>query len=154
MRGPNSGLSSQQGGFCAIALEALVEPDTRGDPMLPLRWTCKSTRQLAAALEVQGYSISPPTVARVLHGLGYSLQANTKTLEGTSHSDRDQQFRYINTYVKRYLKNQRPVISVDTKKKERVGSYKNAGQTWRPKGDPQPVNVHDFPDKELGKAVP
>jgi transposase len=136
------------------ALEALVEPDTRGDPMSPLRWTCKSTRQLAAALEVQGYSISPPTVARVLHGLGYSLQANTKTLEGTSHPDRDQQFRYINTYVKRYLKNQRPVISVDTKKKELVGSYKNAGQTWRPKGDPQPVNVHDFPDKELGKAVP
>lgn len=136
------------------ALEALVEPDTRGDPMSPLRWTCKSTRQLAAALEVQGYSISPPTVARVLHGLGYSLQANTKTLEGTSHPDRDQQFRYINTYVKRYLKNQRPVISVDTKKKELVGSYKNAGQTWRPKGDPQPVKVHDFPDKELGKAVP
>jgi transposase len=136
------------------ALEALVEPDTRGDPMSPLRWTCKSTRQLAAALERQGYSISPPTVARLLHGLGYSLQANTKTLEGTSHPDRDQQFRYINTQVKRYLKNQRPVISVDTKKKELVGPYKNAGQTWRQKGDPQPVNVHDFPDKELGKAVP
>lgn len=136
------------------ALEALVEPDTRGDPMSPLRWTCKSTRQLAAALEAQGYSISPPTVARLLHGLGYNLQANTKTLEGTSHPDRDQQFRYINAYVKRYLKNQRPVISVDTKKKELVGSYKNAGQTWRHKGDPQPVNVHDFPDKELGKAVP
>lgn len=136
------------------ALEALVEPDTRGDPMSPLRWTCKSTRQLAAALERQGYSISPPTVARLLHGLGYSLQANTKTLEGTSHPDRDQQFRYINTQVKRSLKNRRPVISVDTKKKELVGPYKNAGQTWRPKGAPQPVNVHDFPDKELGKAVP
>jgi transposase len=136
------------------ALEALVEPATRGDPMSPLRWTCKSTRQLAAALERQGYSISPPTVASLLHGLGYSLQANTKTLEGTSHPDRDQQFRYINAHVKRYLTSQRPVISVDTKKKELVGPYKNGGQTWRPRGDPQPVNVHDFPDKELGKAVP
>jgi transposase len=136
------------------ALEALVEPATRGDPMSPLRWTCKSTRQLAAALERQGYSISPPTVASLLHDLDYSLQANTKTLEGTSHPDRDQQFRYINAYVKRYLKSQRPVISVDTKKKELVGPYKNGGQTWRPKGDPQLVNVHDFPDKELGKAVP
>ena len=136
------------------ALEALVEPVTRGDPMSPLRWTCKSTRQLAAVLEQQGYSISPPTVANLLHDLGYSLQANTKTLEGTAHPDRDQQFRYINAYVKRYLQNQRPVISVDTKKKELVGSYKNPGQTWRPKGDPEPVNVHDFPDKELGKAVP
>jgi len=136
------------------ALEALVEPATRGDPMSPLRWTCKSTRQLAAALEQQGYAISPPTVASLLHDLGYSLQANTKTLEGTSHPDRDRQFRYINAYVKRYLKSQRPVISVDTKKKELVGPYKNGGQTWRPKGAPQPVNVHDFPDKELGKAVP
>ena len=136
------------------ALEALVEPDTRGDPMSPLRWTCKSTRQLAATLERQGYSISPPTVARLLHGLGYSLQANTKTLEGAFHPDRDQQFRYLNAYVKRYLRNQRPVISVDTKKKVLVGPYKNGGQTWRHKGDPQPVNVHDFPDKKLGKAVP
>jgi transposase len=136
------------------ALEALVEPVTRGDPMSPLRWTCQSTRQLAAALNQQGYSISPPTVAKLLHDLGYSLQANTKTLEGTSHPDRDQQFRYINAYVKRYLNHQRPVISVDTKKKELVGSYKNPGQTWRPKGDPEPVNVHDFPDQELGKAVP
>lgn len=136
------------------ALEALVEPDTRGDPMSPLRWTCKSTRQLAAALKRQGYTISPPTVASLLHGLGYSLQANTKTLEGAAHPDRDQQFRYLNAYVKRYLKNQRPVISGDTKKKELVGPYKNAGQAWRPKGAPQPVNVHDFADQELGKAVP
>ena len=136
------------------ALEALVEPATRGDPMSPLRWTCKSTRQLAAALEQQGYSLSPPTVASLLHGLGYSLQANMKTLAGTSHPDRDQQFRYINAYVKRYLTSQRPVISVETKKKELGGPYKNGGQTWRPKGDPQPVNVHDFPDTELGKAVP
>jgi hypothetical protein len=103
------------------ALEALVEPATRGDPMSPLRWTCESTRQLAAALARQGYSISPPTVASMLHDLGYCLQANTRTLAGTSHPDRDQQFRYINAYVKRYLTSQRPVISVDTKKKEQVG---------------------------------
>jgi hypothetical protein len=136
------------------ALEALVEPVTRGDPMSPLRWTCKSTRQLATALAQQGYTISPPTVATLLYALGYSLQANAKTREGVSHPDRDQQFRYLNAYVKRYLNSQRPVISVDTKKKELVGSYKNAGQTWRPKGAPEAVNMHDFPDKELGKAVP
>jgi transposase len=136
------------------ALEALVEPLTRGDPMSPLRWTCKSTRQLAAALTQQGYSISHPTVATLLHALGYSLQANVKTLEGTSHPDRDQQFQYINAHVKQYLKHHRPVISVDTKKKELVGSYKNPGQTWRRQGDPQLVNVHDFPDKQRGKAIP
>jgi hypothetical protein len=90
----------------------------------------------------------------LLHDLGYSLQANTKTLEGTSHPDRDQQCRSIDAYVKRYLTSQRPVIAVDTKKKALVGPYKNGGQTWRPTGDPQPVNVHDFPDTELGKAVP
>lgn len=136
------------------ALEALVEPLMRGDPMSPLRWTCKSTRQLAAALTQQGYSISHPTVATLLHALGYSLQANVKTLEGTSHPDRDQQFQYINAHVKQYLKHHRPVISVDTKKKELVGSYKNPGQTWRRQGDPQLVNVHDFPDKQRGKAIP
>ena len=136
------------------ALEALVEPLTRGDPMSPLRWTCKSTRQLAAALTQQGYSISHPTVATLLYALGYSLQANVKTLEGTSHPDRDQQFQYINAHVKQYLKHHRPVISVDTKKKALVGSYKNPGQTWRRQGDPQLVNVHDFPDKQRGKAIP
>lgn len=136
------------------ALEALVEPVTRGDPLSPLRWTCKSTRQLAAALEQQGYTSSPPTVATLLYDLGYSLQANAKTREGASHPDRDRQFRYLNAYVKRSLNSQRPVISVDTKKKELSGSYKNAGQTWRPKGDPEPVNMHDVPEKELGKAVP
>lgn len=136
------------------ALEALVDPLTRGDPMSPLRWTCKSTRQLAAALRQQGYTISHPTVASLLHELGYSLQANVNTLEGTSHPDRDQQFRYINTQVKRYIQRKRPVISVDTKKKELVGPYKNAGQTWRKHGDPQPVNRHDFPDKQRGKAIP
>jgi len=136
------------------ALEALVEPLTRGDPLSPLRWTCKSTRQLAAALRQQGYTISHPTVASLLHELGYSLQANVKTLEGTSHPDRDQQFRYINTQVKRYIQRKRPVISVETKKKELVGPYNNAGQTWRKPGDPQPVNMHDFPDKQQGKAIP
>lgn len=136
------------------ALEALVDPLTRGDPMSPLRWTCKSTRQLAAALRQQGYTISHPTVASLLHELGYSLQAHVNTLEGTSHPDRDQQFRYINTQVKRYIQRKRPVISVDTKKKELVGPYKNAGQTWRKHGDPQPVNMHDFPDKQRGKAIP
>ena len=136
------------------ALEALVEPLTRGDPMSPLRWTCKSTRQLAAALRQQGYPISHPTVATLLHDLGYSLQANVKTLEGTSHPDRDQQFHYLNAQVKRYLKSQRPVVSVDTKKKELIGPYKNPGQTWRKQGTPQPVNTHDFPDKQLGKAIP
>jgi hypothetical protein len=109
---------------------------------------------LAAALTQQGYSISHPTVATLLHALGYSLQANVKTLEGTSHPDRDQQFQYINAHVKQYLKHHRPVISVDTKKKELVGSYKNPGQTWRRQGDPQLVNVHDFPDKQRGKAIP
>lgn len=136
------------------ALEALVDPLTRGDPMSPLRWTCKSTRQLAAALRQQGYTISHPTVASLLHEVGYSLQAHVNTLEGTSHPDRDQQFRYINTQVKRYIQRKRPVISVDTKKKELVGPYKNAGQTWRKHGDPQPVNMHDFPDKQRGKAIP
>ena len=136
------------------ALEALVEPLTRGNPMSPLRWTCKSTRQLAAALSAQGYHISHPTVASLLHELGYRLQANVTTLEGTSPPDREQQFRSINAQVKRYLQRQRPVISVDTTKKELVGPYKNAGQTWRHKGDPQPVNVHDFPDQQRGKALP
>jgi hypothetical protein len=136
------------------ALETLVDPLTRGDPMSPLRWTCKSTRQLAASLRQRGYHISHPTVARLLHELGYSLQANVKTLEGASHPDRDEQFQYINTQVKRYLKRKRPVISVDTKKKELIGLYKNPGQEWRKTGEPRHVNMHDFPDKKLGKAVP
>lgn len=136
------------------ALEALVEPLTRGDPMSPLRWTCKSTRQLAEALCQQGHPISAPTVATLLHDLGYSLQANTKTLEGADHPDRDQQFQYINTQVKKYLHHKDPVISVDTKKKELVGPYKNPGQEWRKQGRPRPVNVHDFPDKTRGKAIP
>lgn len=136
------------------ALEALVEPAMRGAPMSPLRWTCQSMRQLAVALERQGYAITPPTVASLLHTLGYSLQANTQTLAGTSQPDRAQQCRYLNAYVKRYLQSQRPVISVETKKKKLVGPYTNGGHTWRPQGDPQPFNVYDFPEKELAKAVP
>jgi hypothetical protein len=136
------------------ALEALVEPLTRGDPMSPLRWTCKSTRQLAEALRQRGHPLSAPTVAVLLHDLGYSLQANTKTLEGTTHPDRDQQFQYINTQVKKYVKHQAPVISVETNKKELVGPDQNPGQEWRRTGRPRHVKVHDFPDKTRGKAIP
>jgi transposase len=135
-------------------LEALLDPVTRGDPMSPLRWTCKSTRQLAAALGERGIEISYRTVARMLTGLGYSLQANAKTLEGAQHEDRDEQFHYLNGYVKRYLARGQPVISVDTKKKELVGPYKNGGREWRPAGEPEKVNVHDFPDPNVGKAIP
>jgi transposase len=137
----------------AEELERLVGPTTRGDPESPLRWTCKSTRQLAETLTKRGYAISHSTVAELLHELGYSLQANTKTLEGTSHPDRDEQFRYINRQVQRYLKNGWPVISVDTKKKELVGEYANKGQEWRKRGDPRKVNGHDFP-AGVPKAVP
>ena len=135
-------------------LERLVDPDTRGDPMSPLRWTCKSTRQLAGALTQRGYPISYPVVAELLHDLGYSLQANAKTLEGTAHPDRDAQFGYLNEQVKGFLTGGLPVISVDTKKKELVGLFKNGGQEWQPAGEPEPVNVHDFPDPKVGKAIP
>ena len=135
-------------------LEALVAPETRGDPMSPLRWTCKSTRQLATALNQQGFAVSYRTVGALLHQLGYRLQANAKTLEGSQHPDRDGQFQYINTQVKRYLRKKLPVISVDTKKKELVGQYKNGGREWQPSGQPERVNVHDFPDAQLGKAIP
>jgi DDE family transposase len=136
------------------ALEALVEPATRGDPMSPLRWPCKSTPQRAAALERQGDARSPPTVASLWHDLGYSLQANMTTRAGPSPPDRDQPCRDINAAVKRSLTSQRPVLSVETKKKELVGPDKHGGQTWRPQGEPPPVNVHDVPDTALGKAVP
>jgi hypothetical protein len=131
-----------------------VAPETRGDPMSPLRWTCKSTRQLASALSQQGFVVSYRTVGTLLHELGYSLQANAKTLEGSQHPDRDAQFRYINAQVKRYLRKKLPVISVDTKKKELVGQYKNGGREWQRSGQPEQVNVHDFPDPSLGKAIP
>ncbi len=139
------------------ALDALVDPQTRGDPQSALRWTCKSTRQLAAALTADGHAVSDRTVAALLHRSGYSLQANAKTTEGTQHPDRDGQFAHINTMVARYLTTGDPVISVDTKKKELVGEtprYKNNGRDWHPKGEPVRVGVHDFPDPAMAKAVP
>jgi len=136
------------------ALEALVEPTTRGDPENPLRWTCLSTRQLAAALQKQGYLISRQTVATLLEELGYSLQGNQKTKEGSSHPDRDAQFRYIHGRVEEFQGRGQPVVSVDTKKKELVGDFKNGGKEWRPAGNPEPVRVYDFVDKALGKANP
>jgi len=138
----------------AAALEELVEPVTRGDPESPLRWTSKSTRHLAGELNGQGFAVSHTLVAGLLHDLEYSLQANRKTLEGASHPDRNAQFEHINTAVKRQMKRGQPVISVDTKKKELVGRFKNAGQTWRPRGDPEPVKVHDFMEPDKGKAIP
>ena len=135
-------------------LEHLVDPDTTGDPMSPLRWTCKSTRQLADALTSRGHPISHPVVAELLHEAGYSLQANAKRLEGSAHPDRDAQFRYLNEQVKAFLAQGLPVVSVDTKKKELVGPFKNGGREWRPQGQPEPVNVHDFPDPRIGKAIP
>lgn len=136
------------------ALERLVDPDVRGDPESPLRWTIKSTRQLSATLSGQGHEASEWLVRRLLHQAGYSLQAAVKQVEGTQHPDRDAQFRYINDRVREHHSAEQPVISVDSKKKELVGRYKNAGRRWQPAGQPEPVNTHDFPDKELGKAVP
>src|SRR5262249_46832628 len=136
------------------ALLALVEPDERGDPMSPLRWTVKSTRQLTAELIRQGHRISADTVGDLLREEGFSLQANAKTLEGRQHPDRDAQFRYLNEQAREHRDSGQPVISVDTKKKELVGQFKNGGRQWRPAGTPAEVDVHDFPDKELGKAIP
>jgi len=135
-------------------LQALVEADTRGDPELPLLWTAKGVRQLAAALRERGHKVHFATVAKLLHGLGYSLQSNRKTKEGSSHPDRDAQFGQINETVRAALDAGEPAISVDTKKKELVGDFKNGGREWRPKGSPEPVRVHDFKDKQLGKAIP
>jgi hypothetical protein len=143
-----------QGPGLLSALEALVEPTTRGDPESPLRWTCRSTRQLADALAAQGYRVSHQTVASLLGGLGYSLQGNPKTKEGSVHPDRDAQFRFIHGRVEDFQRRGQPVVSVDTKKKELVGDFKNGGREWRPKGDPEPVRVYDFVDKALGKANP
>jgi len=139
------------------ALDALVEPGTRGDPMSPLRWTTKSTRNLAAALTAVGHPVSHVRVGELLRGLGYSLQSNAKAVEGKQHPDRDAQFGHINTLAKRYLKAGDPVISVDAKKKELVGEtpgYKNNGRDWQPQGQPIRVGTHDFPDKDMPKAVP
>jgi len=125
-------------------LERLVEPLTRGDPESPLRWTCKSVRKLAAELQQEGHQASYRLVARLLHGLGYSLQANRKTREGNSHPDRNAQFEHLNGKVQSFQRRGQPVISVDTKKKELLGDFKNNGREWRRKGDPEEVGVHDF----------
>jgi hypothetical protein len=135
-------------------LEALLEATTRGDPQAPLRWTCKSVRQLTAELSRMKHQVSHQVVADLLHGLGYSLQANRKTKEGTNHPDRNAQFEHLNGKVKWSLQRRQPVISVDTKKKELVGDFKNNGRELRPKGEPERVRVHDFVDPELGRATP
>ncbi len=135
-------------------LDRLVDPLTRGDPQSPLRWTCKSVRKLAEQLQQQGHPISYQTVAELLRAMDYSLQANQKTLEGSRHADRDQQFAYINHKAQQYLRRQEPVISVDTKKKEFVGEFKNGGRERQPKGEPERVRVHDCEIPALGKVAP
>jgi DDE family transposase len=136
------------------ALDALVDPDTRGDPESPLRWTCKSTRELADALGAQGFQVSDDTVGRLLKQQRYTLQRTQKTEEGAQHPDRDAQFGYVNQQAKAQLAAGQPVVSVDTKKKELVGNYANDGVEWQPVGEPERVNVHDFPDPAVGKAIP
>ena len=136
------------------ALEGLVEPTTRGDPQSLLRWTCRSVRHLAAELRAKKHSVCPAKVAVLLQDLGYSLQANRKTREGKQHPDRDAQFRYINKEMKRFQRRGQPAISVDTKKKELVGDFRNGGREWRPRGKPEEVRTHDFMDKKLGKVIP
>ena len=136
------------------ALEALVDPVTRGDPESPLRWTSKSTTKLAYELTQQKHPVSPRTVAALLKAAGYSLQANRKTTEGKQHPDRNSQFEHLNTQFKTFHRQRQPVISVDTKKKELVGDFRKAGREWHPVGAPEKVRVHDFKDKKLGKANP
>jgi len=136
------------------ALDALVDPATRGHPESPLCWTCKSTSNLAEELQRQGHPVTDRTVATLLKRAGYSLQSNRKTKEGSSHPDRNAQFEYINKRAIACQRRHQPVVSVDTKKKELVGEFKNAGEEWQPKGKPEEVKVHDFPDKKLGKAIP
>jgi transposase len=135
-------------------LHTLLEPDTRGDPEAPLLWTSKSTRHLAEALVALGHDISHDSVGRLLEEIGYRLQANRKTEEGSDHPDRDAQFGYINRCIRRFQKRHQPVVSVDAKKRELVGNYRNPGREWRPEGTPQRVRTHDFRDKELGVAIP
>lgn len=135
-------------------LERLIDPVTRGDPASPLRWTCKSVRKLAAQLKRKGHQVSHVSVAALLHEMGYSLQANRKMREGQNHPDRNAQFEHINRKVGHRISRRQPAISVDCKKKELVGDFKNGGREWHPKGQPEQVRVHDFKIKELGKAVP
>lgn len=137
-----------------LNLDELVEPEARGDPMCPLRWTSKSTGKLADALGGMGHQVSADTVGRLLKAMGYSLQAARKTREGSQHPDRDAQFRYLSEQVAEHLRAGEPVVSVDTKKKELVGRKANGGREWQPKGQPEQVDVHDFPDPEVGKAIP
>ena len=156
VRRPGAGrlrLAQSQAGLVE-ALDALVEPTARGDPQSPLRWTCNSVRHLAEKLNKQGYCISYPKVADLLHAAGYSLQANRKTLEGCNQPDRNAQFHYINQQVKSFQRRGQPVISIDTKKKELIGNYRNGGREWRPRGKPLAVKAHDFKDKKLGKGIP
>ena len=134
-------------------LENLIDPVTRGYPMSPLLWTCKSLRHLASELKSRGHVVSPQTVGDLLHQMDFSLQANRKTREGTDHPDRNAQFEYVAAQTQQFMSAFQPVISVDSKKRELIGNYKNAGREWRPKGSPEPVLTHDFPDKELGKAT-
>jgi hypothetical protein len=135
-------------------VELLVDPVTRGDPQSPLRWTCKSTYQLATELQAMGHTVGARTVAHLLKEMHYSLQANRKTREGADHPDRDAQFNHINDQTRAFQGRHQPVVSVDTQKKELVGDFKNAGQEWQPKGAPEAVRVYDFLDKRLGKAIP
>ena len=156
VRSPGAGrktVEESQPGL-AEALDKLIDPETRGDPMCPLRWTTKSTRVLADEMTAQGYPVSHSTLAKVLAGMGYSLQAPAKTREGADHPDRDAQFRYLDRLVRAHMAAGEPVISVDGKKKEKVGNYAPSGREWQPAGEPVEVNMHDFPDKELGKVTP
>ena len=135
-------------------LKRLIDPATRGDPMSPLLWTCKSTRNLADALAELGHDLSHQTVSRILVEMGYSLQANRKTEEGKDHPDRNDQFEHINRKVRSFQRRGQPVVSMDTKKKEIVGNYRRSGREWEPRGQPRRVKSKDFPDKELGKVAP
>ncbi len=150
--GPKSAVDTQPG--LLEALDELVNPETRGNPMSLLRWTSKSTAKLASDLVRQGFRVSDDTVGRILKGLGYSLQSPAKVKEGTAHPDRDGQFRYLHGRAQDFVAKGDPVISVDTKKKEMVGPYDNEGVEWQPAGEPERVNVHDFVDPELGRAIP
>ena len=156
IRRPGAGRPRIQQGQPGIqaALEALVDPLTRGDPTSPLRWTCKSRAKLAAALTEQGWRVSSTTVGRLLHRLGYRLQSPRKRQEGATHPDRNAQFEHINRTADEHLRAGQPVISVDTKKKELVGNFKNGGREWQPKGTPPAVLVHDFPTDAEGEAIP
>ena len=156
IRRPGAGrpfLRDSQPGLEA-ALERLVDPETRGDPVSPLRWTCKSRAKLAAALSQEGWRVSSTTVGRMLNNLGYRLQSARKRNEGTSHPDRNAQFEHINATADQFFSQNQPVISVDTKKKELIGDSKNGGCEWQPTGEPERVLVHDFPQDAIGKAVP